>query len=94
MVLSAFFPFALEPARRKKHCYSAPFRVLKLPHLYAQKKEKSGNNSATGVVRHKPAGKLLRQIRGKIHSKLSARIQPQRIAVVAIKEQLDRMTSG
>ena len=83
---SAFFPFAWEQARRKKHCYSAPFRVLKLRHLYVQKKEKSGNNSATGIARHKPAGKLLRQIRGKIYSKLGARIEPQRIAVTAIKQ--------
>jgi hypothetical protein len=34
------FPFALEQARRKKHCYSAPSRVLKLRPRKSKKREK------------------------------------------------------
>src|SRR5262249_40066228 len=85
--LSAHFPFALEQAPRKKSCHSAPSRVLKLRLLDLLQKKRSGDSSGMLMLMlaNEPPGKLLCQIGSKIHSKFSARIEPQRIAVPAIK---------
>src|SRR6476620_1851654 len=86
---SAPFPSALEQAQRKKRYYSARSRVPKLAPRRIQKKKRSGNSLSAGVAQSQPTGKLLRQIGSKIYSKLRARIQPQRIAVASIKQQLN-----
>ena len=43
---------------------------------------------------HQPAGKFFFEVACEIHTKLSARIQTQRVAICAIEQQLDRSPSG
>src|SRR5436190_16497887 len=101
--LLADFRSAWVQAPRRKHCCSVPFDVRKQARKHHARKNKRSGNSASGqptpatvlpFQRHEPPRKLFFHVRGKIHAEIRTRVQTQRIAVCAVKQQLNRPPAG
>src|SRR5206468_5280353 len=99
----ANFRSAWVQAPRKKHYCSAPPRVRKqVPTRHARKNKRSRDSASGQPIpatvlpfhRHEPARKLFFYVRGEIHAEIRTRIQTQRIAVCAVKQQLNRPPAG
>src|SRR5437867_10101385 len=101
--LLANFRSAWVQAPRRKHCCSVPFHVRKQARKHHVRKNKRNGNSASGqptpatvlpFQRHEPPRKPFFHVRGKIHAEIRTRVQTQRIAVCAVKQQLNRPPAG